>query len=60
MLLSVKIYQAGNNRCKCPEAEAGLVCSQNIKDAGEAGEMSRGKGTKRYGQRSKGQGMAIV
>lgn len=34
--------------------------SQNIKDVGEAAEMSRGKGTKIQGQRSIGRGVGMV
>lgn len=50
MLLSMKIHQTRNRRCKGSGAGAGLVYSQNIKDADEPGEMSRGKTTKRYSQ----------
>lgn len=60
MLLSVKIYQTGNSKYKGSETGTGLVCSQNIKDAGEAGEMNRGKGTQRYGQRSTEQRVSMV
>lgn len=35
------------------------MCSQNIRNVGEAGEMNRGKGTKRYSQKSIGQGVGM-
>lgn len=49
-MLSVEMYQTRNSRCKGCGAGTGLVYSQNIKDVGEGGKLSRGKGTKRYGQ----------
>lgn len=45
---------SGNSRFKDSGVRVGLMCSQNIKDVGEAGEMSRGKGSKRYSQKSIG------
>lgn len=64
MLLYMKIHQIRNRRYKGSGAGtgagAGLVYSQNIKDANEAGEMSRGKATKRYKQIWVGVGMVQI
>ena len=34
--LRKRLPGSGNNRSKCPEVEAGLVCSRNGKEAGAA------------------------